>query len=102
MTMENTIVDKTTTVKTAEPLHLKLERFAKFSKISMTLNLDPNNPITLDQMILPVQNSNTKFAVEAFKTLCVEQLGATITDDNGETVKTLTSDKLVAIRQKQS
>jgi len=100
--MESTIVDKTTTVKTAEPLHLKLERFAKFSKVSITWNVDPNNPITLDQMILPKEDSNTKFAVEAFKTMCVEQLGATITDDNGKAVKTLTSDELVAIRQKHS
>ena len=52
MSVENQFVDKTTVVKTAEPLHLKLERFAKTSKVAVTLNIDPNNPISLDQMVL--------------------------------------------------
>ena len=100
--MENTIVDKTTTVKTAEPLHLKLERFAKASKVAVTLNIDPNNPISLDQLVLGLEDSNTKFAVEAFKTMCKEQMGAVLTDDSGEPLKIYTSKELVAIRQKHS
>lgn len=98
MSVENQFVEKTTTVKTAEPLHLKLERFAKTSKIALTLNIDPNNPISLDQLMLSVSDSNTKFAVEAFKTMCVEQLGATLTDDNGEPVKVMSSKELVGLR----
>lgn len=101
-TLENTIVDKTTVVKTAEPLHLKLERFAKASKVAVTLNIDPNNPISLDQLMLGIADSNTKYAVEAFKTMCVEQMGAVLTDDSGEPLKTYTSKELVAIRQKHS
>ena len=98
MSVENQFVEKTTTVKTAEPLHLKLERFAKTSKIALTLNIDPNNPMSLDQLMLSVSDSNTKFAVEAFKTMCVEQLGATLTDDNGEPVKVMSSKELVGLR----
>lgn len=98
MSVENQFVEKTTTVKTAEPLHLKLERFAKTSKIALTLNIDPNNPISLDQLMLSVSDSNTKFAVEAFKTMCVEQLGATLTDDSGEPVKVMSSKELVGLR----
>ena len=98
MSVENQFVEKTTTVKTAEPLHLKLERFAKTSKIALTLNIDPNNPISLDQLMLSVSDSNTKFAVEAFKTMCVEQLGATLTDDSGEPVKVMSSKELVVLR----
>ena len=99
MSVENQFVYKTTVVKTAEPLHLKLERFAKTSKVAVTLNIDPNNPISLDQMVLGLEDSNTKFAVEAFKTMCVEQLGATLTDDNGEPVKVLNSDELIKLRR---
>lgn len=98
MSVENQFVEKTTVVKTAEPLHLKLERFAKTSKIALTLNIDPNNPISLDQLMLSVSDSNTKFAVEAFKTMCVEQLGATLTDDSGEPVKVMSSKELVGLR----
>ena len=50
-------------------------------------------------MVLGLEDSNTKFAVEAFKTMCVEQLGATLTDDNGEPVKVLNSDELIKLRR---
>ncbi len=102
MDIENTIVDKTTVVKTAEPLHLKLERFAKTSKVAITLNIDPNNPISMDQLLIDVAESNVKLAIEAFKTLAVEQLGAVLTDDNGEPVTTLTSKELANLRQKSA
>ena len=96
---EQTIVDKTTTVKTAEPLHLKLERFSKVSKIGLTLNIDPNNPMVLDQLLLGVSDSNIKFAVVAFKTMCVEQAGANIVDDNGEPVNVLPLKDLAKLRK---
>ncbi len=96
---EQTIVDKTTTVRTAEPLHLKLERFSKVSKIGLTLNIDPNNPMVLDQLLLGVSDSNIKFAVEAFKTMCVEQAGANIVDDNGEPVNVLSLKELSKLRK---
>mgnify|MGYP001278677082 FL=1 len=102
MSLENTIVDKTTVVKTAEPLHLKLERFAKTSKVAVTLNIDPNNPMQVDQLMTDLADSNTKLAIEAFKTLAVEQLGAVLTDDNGEPVKVLTTKELASIRQKSA
>lgn len=102
MSLENTIVEKTTVVKTAEPLHLKLERFAKTSKVAVTLNIDPNNPMQVDQLMTDLADSNTKLAIEAFKTLAVEQLGAVLTDDNGEPVKVLTTKELASIRQKSA
>jgi hypothetical protein len=94
-----TFVDKTTTVKTAEPLHLKLERFSKVSKIGITLNVDPNNPMVLDSLLLGVSDSNTKFAVEAFKTLCVEQLGAKLVDDDGNPITVLSAKDLANLRK---
>ena len=102
MSLENTIVDKTTVVKTAEPLHLKLERFAKTSKVAVTLNIDPNNPMQVDQLMTDLADSNTKLAIEAFKTLATEQLGAVLTDDNGEPVKVLSGKELASIRQKSA
>jgi hypothetical protein len=100
--MTDTIVDKTTIVKTAEPLHLKLERFAKTSKLSMTWNVDPNNPMTIDQALLDVADSNTKFMIEVFKTMCYEQTGAILSDDDGNPLKILTSKELVTIRQESA
>ena len=99
MSQEATFVDKTTTVKTAEPLHLKLERFSKVSKIGVPLNIDPNNPIVLDSLLLGVSDSNTKFAVEAFKTLCVEQLGAKLVDDDGNPITVMTAKELAKLRK---
>lgn len=98
--MSERIIDKTTTVKNAEPLHLKLERFAKVSKISVTLNIDPNNPISMDQLLLGISDSNIKLAIEGFKALSVEMLGANIIDDNGESVKVLSSQELAETRKK--
>ena len=95
--MSEQFIDKTTVVKTAEPLHLKLERFAKTSKVAITLNIDPNNP--MDQLMIDLAESNTKLAIEAFKTLAVEQLGAVLTDDNGEPVKTMTTKELASLKR---
>jgi len=97
--MSEQFIDKTTVVKTAEPLHLKLERFAKTSKVAITLNIDPNNPISMDQLMIDIAESNTKLAIEAFKTLAVEQLGAVLTDDNGEPVKTMTTKELASVKR---
>lgn len=100
--MTEPIVDKTTIVKTAEPLHLKLERFAKTSKISMTWNVDPNNSMTIDQALLNVADSNTKFMIEVFKTMSFEQTGAIPTDDEGNPIKILSTKELASLRQKSA
>ena len=56
----------------------------------------------MDQLLIDVAESNVKLAIEAFKTLAVEQLGAVLTDDNGEPVTTLTSKELANLRQKSA
>ena len=62
----NPIETKTTVVKTAEPLKLKSNVFAKGFKVEITWNLDPNNPINIDQLMLKVEDSNFKKAVMEF------------------------------------
>ena len=62
----NPIETKTTVVKSAEPLKIKSSVFAKGFKVEISWNLDPNNPISLDQMVLDVEHSNVKKAVMEF------------------------------------
>ena len=62
----NPIETKTTVVKSAEPLKIKSSVFAKGFKVEISWNLDPNNPISLDQMVLDVEHSNVKKAVKEF------------------------------------
>ena len=64
--MTEAIVEKTTMVKSAEPLKLKSSVFAKGFKVEISWNLDPANPIHLDQIMLKTEDSNLKQAVESF------------------------------------
>ena len=64
--MTDPIETKTTVVKSAEPLKIKSSVFAKGFKVEISWNLDPNNPISLDQMVLSVEHSNVKKAVMEF------------------------------------
>lgn len=64
--MTDPIETKTTVVKSAEPLKIKSSVFAKGFKVEISWNLDPNNPISLDQMVLDVEHSNVKKAVMEF------------------------------------
>ena len=64
--MTDPIETKTTVVKSAEPLKIKSSVFAKCFKVEISWNLDPNNPISLDQMVLSVEHSNVKKAVMEF------------------------------------
>ena len=64
--MNDPIVEKTTLVKSAEPLKLKSSVFAKGFKVEVSWNLDPANPIHLDQIMLKTEDSSLKQAVEAF------------------------------------
>lgn len=79
--MTDPIETKTTVVKSAEPLKLKSNVFAKGFKVEITYNLDPNNPIQLDQLLLSLQESNVKQAVDAFIKLN-ESLGYEHLQDN--------------------
>lgn len=64
------LVEKTTIVKSAEPLKLKATPFAKGYKVEVTYQLDPNNPISLDS--LELEDSNVRTAVRNFITKVIE------------------------------
>ena len=66
MTSDPIFSEKTTVVKSAEPLKIKSSVFAKGFKVEISWNLDPNNPIQLDQILLPLQDSQLKQAVDGF------------------------------------
>ena len=85
----NPIETKTTVVKSAEPLKIKSSVFAKGFKVEISWNLDPNNPISLDQMVLDVEHSNVKKAVMEFIKFN-ESLGYTHLQDTKEANGSLT------------
>lgn len=78
----NQIETKTTIVKSAEPLKLKSNVFAKGFKVEISWNLDPNNPINIDK-IMSVQPDGIKFIVDQFIKLN-ESLGYTHLQDTKE------------------
>ena len=82
-TIREPIETKTTTVKLAEPLKLKATPFARGYKIEITYNLDPNNPIHLDALLLSVEKSTVRLAVQAFKKNIIEKdLGGRLIEDD--------------------
>ena len=83
--MTDPIETKTTIVRSAEPLKIKSSVFAKGFKVEISWNLDPNNPIQLDQILLPLQDSQLKQAVDGFIKFN-ESLGYTHLQDTRENV----------------
>lgn len=79
------IETKTTVVRSAEPLKIKSSVFAKGFKVEISWNLDPNNPIQLDQILLPLQDSQLKQAVDGFIKFN-ESLGYTHLQDTKEAI----------------
>jgi len=76
------IEKKETLLKLNEPLKLKATPFAKGYKMEITYNLDPNNPLHLDQLLLSVENSNVRSAVKAFRENIIEKdLGGVLLKD---------------------
>ena len=78
--MTEPIETKTTTIKSAEPLKLKSNVFAKGFKVEISWSLDPNNPVNIDK-IMSLQPDGIKYAVEQFIKLN-ESLGYTHLQDN--------------------
>ncbi len=73
---------KETTLKLNEPLRLKATPFSKGYKLEITYNLDPNNPLHLDALLLSVEKSNVRLAVQAFKKNIIEKdLGGRLIED---------------------
>ena len=81
-TMRQPIEHKETLLKLNEPLKLKALPFAKGYRIEVTLNIDPNNPLHLDSILLPLEKSTVRLAVQAFKQNIIEKdLGGRLIED---------------------
>ena len=65
MTSDQIFSEKTTVVKSAEPLKLKMNVFAKGFKIEASYQLDPNNPIDIDR-IMSIQMDGVKYTCDQF------------------------------------
>ena len=77
---ENMIVEKTTIVTQSEPLKLKAKAFAggKYG-LEITWQVDPNNPLHLDQVLLPLEKSTLKQMVNGF----IKNVIETAVEDGG-------------------
>ena len=59
------IVEKITTVKSAEPFAISCRAFAGGHKVEFKYQFDPNNPIVLDQLEMELAKSDVKRAIHA-------------------------------------
>ena len=66
MQEQNAIIEKTTIVKNNETLQLKANPFAKGYRIEVRLAINPDNPIDLDKVLLPLEKSVVRQAVKGF------------------------------------
>jgi len=71
---DNLIVERKTIVTNAEPLKIKATPFADGHRVEFTLNLDPNNPIHLDQLMADLETSTVKQAIKAVHDMIVAPL----------------------------
>ena len=62
----NTIIEKTTIVRNNETLQMKASPFAKGYRIEVRLAINPDNPIDLDKVLLPLEKSVVRQAVKGF------------------------------------
>ena len=86
-TMREPIERKETLLKLNEPLKIKATPFAKGYKMEITYNLDPNNPLHLDALLLSVEKSTVRIAVQAFKKNIIENdLGGRLIEDDPKEV----------------
>jgi len=73
----------TTVFKNAETLELVAEPYAKGYKVRVKYRLDPNNPIALDSLLLPLEKSTTRQAVNLFiKNIIEKDLGGRLLKDD--------------------
>ena len=63
---QGTIIEKTTIVKNNETLIMKANPFAKGYRIEVRLAINPDNPIDLDKILLPLEKSVVRQAVKGF------------------------------------
>ena len=77
---ENVIAEKITTLTQSEPLKLKAKAFAggKYG-LELTWQVNPNNPMHLDQVMLSLEKSVLKQMVKGF----IENVIETAVEDGG-------------------
>jgi len=63
------IVEKITTVKSAEPFAISVKAFAGGHKVEFKYQFDPNNPIVLDQLEEELAESEVKRVIHAIHKL---------------------------------
>ena len=63
---QGVIIDKTTIVRNNETLQMKASPFAKDYRIEVRLAINPDNPIVLDKVLLPLEKSVVRQAVKGF------------------------------------
>ena len=80
MDKDNVIAEKITTLTQSEPLKLKAKAFAggKYG-LEITWQVDPNNPLHLDQVLLPLEKSTLKQMVNGF----IKNVIETAVEDGG-------------------
>jgi hypothetical protein len=77
---DNMIVEKTTILTQSEPLKIKAKAFAggKYG-LEITWQVNPSNPLHLDQVMLPLERSALKQMVKGF----IENVIETSVEDGG-------------------
>ena len=79
----NTFIDKTTSLKTVERIKFSLERFAKGSKIKVSIAFNPEDSTHIDQFLeLDASKNNILLALRGFKKMCEQELGAKLLPDD--------------------
>lgn len=74
---------RTTLIRNAETLELVAEPFAKGYKVRVKYRLDPNNPIAIDALLLPLEESTLRQAVDLFVRNVIEKdLGGRLLKDD--------------------
>ena len=80
----NTIVEKTTIMKSAEPLKIKAVPFAKGHRLEITWQADPFNPLHLDQVTLSRERSAVRQMIKLFEENIMEgDLKSKLLTDDG-------------------
>ena len=63
---QGVIIEKTTIGRNNETLQMKARPFAKGYRIEVRLAINPDNPIDLDKVLLPLEKSVVRQAVKGF------------------------------------
>ncbi len=76
---ENDFIDKTTTLKMAQPVKLKTNMFAKGFKVSVEFNMDYNDPTHIDALV--EVDSALRESLRAFIKMVEEDTGSVLIKD---------------------